>query len=198
MKGRRGSRRRLPPHPHHENGLADSPEGRGLVTAFIVIVIAAVLVSLLPDSELKRELQTFTDPVTDVTGLHQSWQLFSPPQTGATTLRAEADLPDGRTVHWSTPTGDRGLSAYRFYRWRRWEGFTQNTERDALHRQAAAYVAREVTERHGPPTEVRLYRRRFVAPRWGSGEPLPRDPDWEETLLVRVTSALQNQQATQP
>ena len=192
MKGRprRGSSpgASAEPRPDHLAGLADLPEGRGLLSALIVVVITSVLVSLMPPSALTSRLSDVTSPVTELTGLRQRWELFAPPQTGSTTLRAEVDLRDGETLEWHPPAGGRGLSAYRYYRWRRWTGFTQNPEREFLHRQASHYIWRETSATSTEPIEVRLYRRRAVVPRWGTGISLPDEPDWEETLLY-ITDA---------
>jgi hypothetical protein len=170
----RGAKRRL----------EETRTGRWLISAFVVVLLTAMLLSALPDSELVDATTPWRRPITDVTGLVQSWELFAP-NPGSITERLEARLTyaDGSIAHWYPPSGDRLLGAYRSFRWRKWASRVMADDEGTLQVDAAVYIA-SVNRRNGElPSKVELARLTYDAPPVGSG--LRRDPmpDWEREVL---------------
>lgn len=175
--------------------LADQPAGRQLLSVLVTLLLVVMLISNLPSSELTDELARFEQPVTDLTGLSQNWALFAPtPRSTTLRLRAELEHADGSVTEWLPPVGDRVIGVYSSYRWRKWASAVASTSRTNLHRQTVTYLsawADEALADQPPVVVVRLYRGVARAGAVGSGEPLDRDPAFEEELLLEspVTEA---------
>ncbi|MTV27226.1 hypothetical protein FTX61_17670 [Nitriliruptoraceae bacterium ZYF776] len=169
--------------------LADQPAGRKLLSVLVSLVLAVMLISNLPSSELTDQLGRFEQPVTDLTGLSQNWALFAPnPRSTTLRLRAELEHVDGTVTEWLPPTANRIVGVYGSYRWRKWASAVAVTSRTGLHRQTVSYLlgwADEELTDLPPVAEVRLYRGVARAGAPGSGEPLDLDPVFEEELLLR-------------
>ena len=69
--------------------LETSSSGRALISGVILFTLAAMLISNLPASELRRTGMKIFDPYLDATGLHQNWSLFAP-DPRRSTLQLEA------------------------------------------------------------------------------------------------------------
>jgi hypothetical protein len=122
------------------------PAGQIAISAFIVVTLLAICVTVLPDSLLRREVSKVTQPYLEATGLDQNWRIFAPDprQTG---LRIEASVryADGGVEVWRPPKGGDLLGAYWDYRWAKWlENVTQDAQREVLWRPAAQFVARQM------------------------------------------------------
>ncbi|HEV2069109.1 MAG TPA: hypothetical protein VGR26_04880 [Acidimicrobiales bacterium] len=143
--------------------------GRWLVSGFLVVTLAALLVWNLPASELRSLGLPFAEPYINATGLTQTWNLFAPdPLRHSRELVAHVHYDDGRSVSWRPPQGGPWLAQYRTYRWYaqvarlrldrsrpRWEPF-------------AAWVARIHEAPGRKPVRVELVRRwRELAPPGG-------------------------------
>lgn len=183
----------LPPGelPPADLPLAETRAGRRLLNVVAVVLLGAMFVSNLPDSELRDEFRLVERPITDLTGLNQNWALFAPnPRSTFLRLRAEVERADGSVEEWTPPVGDRAIGVYRTYRWRKWANQVVDPDSSLLHRGAAAYLRAELDDPDRPPiTEVRIYRDVHRQPRPGSGEPADRAPDFEEELLLRSISS---------
>ena len=67
----------------------------------IVTVLALVAIEAVPQSP--PAMRTAVQPLTRSVGLGQSWNLFAPPDTVNTRLRAEITYSDGQTASWRSP-----------------------------------------------------------------------------------------------
>jgi hypothetical protein len=168
--------------------LAETRAGRRLLNVVIVLLLGAMLVSNLPDSELRAQLQAVERPVTDLTGLSQNWALFAPePRSTFLRLRAEVERADGTVEEWTPPVGDRVLGVMRTYRWRKWANGVVRPSASRLHRGAVHHLEAVFDDPDAAPiTEIRLYRGVHRQPGPGSGEPADRDPVFDEELLLRA------------
>lgn len=166
--------------------LSTTRGGRRLLNVVAVVLLTAMLISNLPDSQVKEQLTFLERPVTDATGLSQNWALFAPrPRSTTLRLRAEIERADGTVEEWTPPVGDPMIGVFRTYRWRKWAGGTVVPRRSALHRGAATYLVAQAADDAVPVVEVRLYRGVYEQGQPGSGEPLDRDPPFEEEQLLR-------------
>jgi hypothetical protein len=178
-------RARRPRTPAPEVPLSATRGGRRLLNVVTAVLLTAMLISNLPDSEVKDRLTFIERPITDVTGLNQNWALFAPrPRSTTLQLRAEIERADGTVEEWTPPVGDPLVGVYRTYRWRKWAGGTVVPRRSGLHRGAATYLVAQAADDDVPVVEVRLYRGVFRQDRPGSGVPLDRDPPYEEEQLL--------------
>lgn len=170
--------------------ISQTRAGRRFLNVVAVLLLGAMLVSNLPDSELREQLRVVERPITDVTGLSQNWALFAPnPRSSFLRLRAEVERVDGTVEEWIPPTGDRLVGVYRTYRWRKWANGVVDPDASRLHRGAVAYLRARFDDADAPIAEVRLYRGVHRQPRPGSGEAADRTPTFEEELLFRSVSA---------
>src|SRR5438552_1474311 len=53
-----------------------SRAGRAVLTVLLVVTLGAMILSNLPDSQLRRSGLRLANPYLDLTGLHQNWNLF--------------------------------------------------------------------------------------------------------------------------
>jgi hypothetical protein len=165
--------------------LETSPTGRALISALILFTLAAMVISNLPPSELRRTGMKAFDPFLDASGLHQNWNLFAPdPRRATLQLEARVTFDDGSTAVWHPPVGDPLIGVYRTFRWRKWAGNVMDSDNQELLEPAADWIARVHTTDGKVPVEVVLVKRSYVAPRPGSGEPSVRP--WRESVLLTV------------
>lgn len=165
--------------------LEDSGTGRALISGFIIFTVAAMLISNLPASELRRTGMKVFDPYLDASGLHQNWNLFAPdPRRTTLQLEARITFDDGTTTVWHPPTGNPFVGVYRTFRWRKWAGNVLAASNDELLEPAADWIALMHTKDGKVPISVELVRRSYVAPAPGSGKPSVQP--WKETVLLTV------------
>ncbi|MCD2194784.1 hypothetical protein LQ327_15535 [Actinomycetospora endophytica] len=101
--------------------LESSTAGRVMISAVILVVLAAVGVTTMPASTIRTHLSVAADPVLRATGLDQNWAIFSPdPRRSAVYVEARVDHPDGSVTTWPIIT-DRFLGEYTDYRWHKFE-----------------------------------------------------------------------------
>jgi hypothetical protein len=137
------------------------PAGRLLISAFLVVTLAAVCATNLPESRLRREALKPAGPFLRATGLDQDWRVFAP-DPRQTSLRVEARVryEDGGVATWRPPAGGDLAGAYWDYRWRKWlENAIQDAQRRVLWKPAAQFAAREMATEQRVPTSVTLIRR---------------------------------------
>lgn len=138
--------------------------GRGLISAFVVLTLAAIIATNLPDSTLRSDLMASGQPYLNVLGLDQSWALFAPdPRRVLIDLRGVVTFDDGSTATWRFPRNGALVGTYRDYRWRKW---TENAISDAnaatLWKSAAVWAAKEKARPGRRAARVKLVRR--IAP----------------------------------
>jgi len=138
-----------------------APAGRALISAFLVVTLAAVAVTNLPESRLRREGLKAAQPYLEATGLDQNWRVFAPhPRRTSLRLLARVRYRDGAVGVWRLPAGGDLVGAYWDYRWRKWlENVIQDSRRKDLQRAAAAYIAREMRRPGKIPARVTLVER---------------------------------------
>jgi hypothetical protein len=147
--------------PALQERLESRPAGRLLISVFLVVTLAAVCVTNLPESHLRREALEPAKPFLHLTGLDQDWRVFAPdPRQTSLRLEARVRYADGRVATWRPPAGGDFVGAYWDYRWRKWlENAIQDANRKVLWKPAAAFVAREMERPDAQPTNVTLIRR---------------------------------------
>lgn len=155
--------------------------GRWLVSSFVIVILSAMTLSAIPDSQLTETTTPYRRPITDITGLNQSWNLFAPnPRASTLVLEARLSYADGATATWRPPTGDRFIGTYHTWRWRKWSNNVLVRRNTSLHRTTAMFIAAENRRGDEHPVKVTLVQLRYQAPPPGSGEPRDPDPDWDE------------------
>ena len=168
--------------PTLQERLEASPNGRAALSAVLLFVLAAIIVSNLPASALRRSAHPIVQPFLDATGLNQNWNLFAPnPRRSTLRLEARIDYADGSTSVWRTPISDPFVGTYRAFRWRKWAGYVVSDSRPQLWPMAALWLARTHTRDGKVPVRISLYRQWFYAPKPGSGDSL--QPPWREELV---------------
>jgi hypothetical protein len=94
--------------------------GRLVISAFVVVVLAGIAFSNLPDGALQRSGARLTQPYVDALGLDQKWRMFAPiPRNEVLYLEARVRHAGGRVSVWRPPKEDPLVGAYRDYRWRK-------------------------------------------------------------------------------
>ncbi len=139
---------------------AGSTRQRALISVFLVVTVAAVLVQNMPDSVIKNGLMGADQVYLNLTGLDQSWSIFSPnPRQQTVYVLARVEHADGSVAVHPIPTGI-GLSAYWGYRWQKYEeSLSDPVGGRALWRPYAEWVVNQDQQQGGKPVRVTLVRR---------------------------------------
>jgi hypothetical protein len=142
--------------------------GRLLISAFIVVTLACVLVSNLPAGRAQQRAYDIAQPYLLASGLDQSWRIFAPnPRSEVLYLEARVVRADGSVSIWRTPTSGPLIGGYRDSHWRKFvehavlrDNGTPDGGWPALWRTIALYVARQEGGHDGArPVQVTLIRR---------------------------------------
>lgn len=168
--------------PGRQERLEATGPGKVAISAAIVYVLAALLVSNLPPSELKETARPAVAPFLEATALSQTWNLFAPdPRRSTLRLEARMSYADGTQIVWHQPDGDPVVSEYRSYRWRKWASSLVSDRRQAMWPDVARWLAENHRRDGELPREVILVRQFYFAPAPGSGE---RElPPWSDDVL---------------
>ena len=65
-----------PPEPGRLGRFEASSAGRALLSVLLVAVVAGIVVVNLPDSKLRDTVSEVTEPLINVLGLNQNWNVF--------------------------------------------------------------------------------------------------------------------------
>ena len=156
--------------------------GRTVLTALLLFTLGAMIVSNLPNSELRRTGLRAAGPFLDVTGLHQNWNLFAPdPRRVTLQLEARIVYDDGQIMTWHPAVGDPVVGVYATFRWRKWASYVvSRSNASALWAPTADWVARTHRRDGRFPARVVLVRRSYLAPLPGRGTT---KPPWQSQVL---------------
>ena len=159
--------------------------GRAFISGVIIAVLTSILVINLPTSRLRYDLFPVVEPILDVTGLGQSWNLFAPnPRKSTLRLAARMTYPDGTTVEWHQPESDPVVGPYRLYRWQKFADNLAQGKRADLWPAMAEWLARNHRRGGDAPSRVVLVKQVYDAPPPGSDE--TRRTPWREEVLFRA------------
>ncbi len=129
------------------------------ITIFVIVTLGAILVQHMPDSVIKTNLMAVARPYLNMTGLDQTWSIFSPNPRGSTVyVLARVDRADGSVAFHPIPTGI-GLSEYWGYRWQKYGESLSEAGGSALLRPYAEWVVGQDQREGGDPVRVTLIRR---------------------------------------
>ncbi|WP_157531116.1 hypothetical protein [Mycobacterium sp. IS-1496] len=111
------------------------------ISFLVTLLVATAVVGSLPDSSIKDAAAEVLAPIMRVTGLDQSWGVFSPnPPRKLTEVEVHVIMSDGEDRVWRLDA-DRSLPGYR---WRKLK--EEVIRRKELRPGLARYVVRDVTE----------------------------------------------------
>jgi hypothetical protein len=111
------------------------------ISIMVTLLVAAAVVGSLPDSSIKDVAGPVLAPLVRVTGLDQSWGVFSPnPPRKLTEVEVHVIMSDGEDRVWRLDA-DRSLPGYR---WRKLK--EEVIRRKELRPGLARYVVRDVTD----------------------------------------------------
>jgi hypothetical protein len=145
--------------------LEASRAGQRLISAFLVVILAGILVANLPAGATQRRLAKLTQPYMNATGLDQRWSMFAPyPRKEILYLEARVLRADGTVTTWRPPRDGALLGAYRDAHWIK---FVEHAvERPGspdtwpqLWEPLARYVASREARHGAPPVSVTLVKR---------------------------------------
>ncbi|HVE47152.1 MAG TPA: hypothetical protein VNA57_10460 [Acidimicrobiales bacterium] len=146
--------------------------GRVLLSVVLTVVLCAVLVVNLPPSHTRDTQMKVFRPILSSTGLRQNWGVFAPnPPRSTREFLARIDYADGTSEAWRPPKGGKGLSAYRYYRWRKLSDAAQSrNDRAVLWRPLARWIAREHGREGARVVRVQFIRQRLATPAPGTDQ----------------------------
>ena len=96
--------------------LESSTVGRLLISLLVTVVVLAVVVVDMPDSQLRADMLGPAGWFVRATGLDQDWGVFAPPRTMSAYVEGQIDDADGTTSVVRSPLRP-GVGAYDDYRW---------------------------------------------------------------------------------
>ncbi len=143
-----------------------------MLSSFLVATLCAVVLWNLPKSELREVTAPLVEPVVNLTGLDQRWNLFAPnpPRMTYETV-ARIEYADGGLVLWQPPRNDR---------WRKWLGAIRSERSRRLWEPTAAWIAEHHDRGGRRPVRVELVLRSLELLPPGSGQP---EPAWQEEIF---------------
>jgi hypothetical protein len=145
--------------PGSTEGGEVSRRRRIVITIFVVITVGAVFAQNMPDSTIKEGLVAAARPYLNVTGLDQSWSIFSPnPRARSVYILARIERVDGSVALRPMPT-DIGPASYWEYRWRKYGERLSASNGRELRRPYAEWVVSQDRSEGGEPVRVTLVRR---------------------------------------
>lgn len=141
--------------------LEASAAGRRLISAFLIVMLTAVVVWNLPASHIKEAALPVVGPYVNAVGLDQIWNLFAPnPPQRTFEVTARITYADGSQALWQPPRNDR---------WRKWLGAIRQNSNRALWEPTAAWIAGHHDDGGRQTVRVELIQRRRDLPPPGTG-----------------------------
>ncbi|MCD2187018.1 hypothetical protein [Actinomycetospora soli] len=168
------------------SGWVSTRRGRWAISAFLIVLLAAVLSINMPTSALKSLVAPWTYPALATLGLNQTWGVFSPdPRADTSFVIARVVYLDG-TIRDRGFDVDRGAEALRDYRWRKYEEqlWAGRQARAAWLPYARWLTASDRAEGR-PVREVQIIKRTRTSLPPGPG---PDYGPWKDEFLGRVMS----------
>jgi hypothetical protein len=136
-----------------------SAVGRGMISFGLIVTLAAILVTCLPDSVIKSSLLVRAQPYLTAVGLGEDWAVFAPnPRMAVIYGTGHIQYSDGTSLVWSFPVR-RGLMAYSDYRWQKFEEHVRLDDYHGLWQPFAQYLADHESTPGRKPVQVSLMRR---------------------------------------
>lgn len=140
--------------------IEESPLGRGILSAVIVVTLIAIVAINLPQSQVRSDLLRPGQPYLNAIGLDQNWALFAPdPRRIWIDVSAVVTFDNGRTATWRFPHDGALIGTYRDYRWRKWEENLISPENSELWRPAALWAASSEARPGEVPRTIALVER---------------------------------------
>lgn len=157
--------------------LEETATGRAAISLGLIVTLAAISVSNMPDSEIRNSLVGWAQPYLNAIGIDMDWGVFAPnPQDGAYYMEGRIDYIDGTSSVWKFPTRS-SLWAYSDYRWQKLEEWVCLDDDQDTWRPFAEYLANDARRNGRTPTQVSLVRR------WAESRPPgpgPAHGQWHE------------------
>jgi hypothetical protein len=153
--------------------------GRLIISIGVVVVLVAIVVLNMPDSQLRRDASRYTLPLVNATGLNQNWGIFSDPRTLSAYVDGRIDFADGSSSLVTISTSD-WLGAYTDYRWQKYEEVIRPDSGSPYWRDYAEYLAANSRKRGGHPIRVTIFRLFAQSRPPGAG---PSHDDWQESTM---------------
>ncbi len=95
--------------------------GQALISAGLIVTLAAMFASIMPASAIKTTLLVPAQPYLNVLGLGEDWGVFAPnPRQEVIYATGVFAYADGTRSEWSFPVRP-GIMAYSDYRWQKYE-----------------------------------------------------------------------------
>lgn len=137
-----------------------SAVGQVVISAGIVLVLAVMVGTHLPDSELERSVGPTSNRVIRMLGSEQAWGVFAPnPRSTSIGMYAVITFEDGSTARWEVPEGPRIGANLRYYRWRKWLERVRADSYRGIWAPTARWIAEEASGGPSPVAQVELVRR---------------------------------------
>lgn len=158
--------------------------GRAAISSVLIFILGAIAVSNLPPESYIRKVQLErVKPFLNSAGLKQNWGVFAPNAARVSTyVSARITYADGRSVMWRSPAGDKVITPYREYRWRKLGSALTSTRNRRLHRSFAQWLAQRYTEGDVRPVRVSLLQRTRRTPPPGTEV----DNPWKQRTIYTL------------
>jgi hypothetical protein len=156
-----------------------SAVGRLIISVGVVVVLFAIVVVNMPDSQIRRDASRYTLPVVNATGLNQNWGIFSDPRTLSAYVDGRIDFADGSSSLVMISTSD-WLGAYADYRWQKYEEVIRPDSGSPYWHDYAEYLA--ANARKGGRRPIRVTIIRLFAQSLPPG-PGPSHDAWQESTM---------------
>jgi hypothetical protein len=156
-----------------------SVAGRAIISIGAVVVLVAVIVLNMPDSQLRTDVNRYTLPVINATGLNQNWGIFSNPRTLSAYVDGRIDFADGSSSLVPISTSN-WFGAYASYRWQKYEEVIRLDSGSIYWHDYAEYLATNASTHGRHPIRVTIIR--LFAQTLPPG-PGPSHGPWQESTM---------------
>jgi hypothetical protein len=149
-----------------QRALEEAPAGRLALSLLLVVTLAAILATNLPESPVRRALMKPAGPFLYATGLDQNWGVFAPdPRRQSLGLEARLVFSGGGQRVWRPPDRDPFVGTYSDYRWRKYmENAVADNGNPELSRGIGRWLAQSTGKGPEYPVTIAIVKRHADLP----------------------------------
>lgn len=148
-----------PEPPSIQNRFENTRRGRAVITVGLIITLAAILIAVLPTSQIKDRLLPVARPYLFALGVGEDWGVFAPnPRTQVIYAGGVIKYSDRSESVWNFPIRP-GIMAYSDYRWQKYEEHVRLDSFKGLWQPFATYVVTHGATPGKTPVQISLARR---------------------------------------
>ncbi len=168
-----------------ETSFERSDFGQAVISGMVFLILLIGVVWNLPSSKIQQLLTPVLEPIAQVAGLDQVWQMYAPEVIRQQEFtEVHVIMADGSTRTWVAPSGDKVIGTFEWYHWQK---LKENLPRDpSTQADFAHWVVRQLTSSDEDLSRVQIVMRTVQIP--PPGQDGPRDMSTQTLYDENLTS----------